>query len=43
MAAQDAAQQPLRRVIARDPALPCSALAHLVIATDIELEEDDDE
>lgn len=33
----------LRRVIARDPALPCSALAHLVIATDIELEEDDDE
>ena len=30
-------------VIARDPALPCSALAHLVIATDIELEEDDDE
>ena len=33
----------LRRVIQRDPALPTNALAHLVIATDIELEEDDDE
>lgn len=32
----------LRRVIQRDPALPTSALGHLVIATDIELEEDDD-
>lgn len=33
----------LRRVVQRDPALPTSALPHLMIATDIDLEDEADE